>query len=81
VLIKEGIIVCRKYQTLRSNGRDPVEKYFLDIKTERFEVNLAAFRAVENGAMYLVYLLPRSQVLVSLEPKVPKAAAPNASVA
>src|SRR5260370_10532628 len=63
-VLKEGRIVAREEQTLRSNGRDPVEKYFLDIKTERFGVNLAAYRAVQNGAMYLVYLLPRSQVLV-----------------
>jgi len=78
---KEGRIVAREEQTLRSNGRDPVEKYFFDIKAQRFEVNLAAYRAVENGAMYLVYLLPRSQVLVSLEPKVANSAEPSAGVA
>jgi hypothetical protein len=81
VFVREGRIIAREEQTLRSNGRDPVEKYFLDIKTERFEVNLAAYRAVENGGMYLVYLLPRSQVLVSLEPKAAKAGEPSASVA
>jgi hypothetical protein len=81
VVLKEGRIVAREEQTLRANGRDPVEKYFLDIKTERFEVNLAAYRAVENGAMYLVYLLPRSQVLVSLEPRVANSAEPSAGVA
>ena len=69
VFTKEGRIVAREEQTLRANGRDPVEKYFLDMKADRFEVNLAAFRAVENGGMYLVYLLPRSQVLIALEPK------------
>jgi hypothetical protein len=70
VSTREGRIAAREEQTLRSNGRDPVEKYFFDIKTERFDVNLAAYRAIEPGAVYLIYLLPRSQVLVSLEPKV-----------
>ena len=32
-------------------------------------VNLAAYRALEAGSIYLVYLLPRSQMLVSIEPK------------
>jgi len=70
VSTREGRIVAREEQTLRSNGRDPIEKYFFDIKTERFDVNAAAYRAIDPGAVYLIYLLPRSQVLVSLEPKV-----------
>lgn len=70
--IKEGRIVAREEQTLRTNGRDPIEKYFFDMKTDRYQVNLAAFRAIENGAAYVVYILPRSQTLVSLEPKVNK---------
>jgi hypothetical protein len=32
-------------------------------------VNLAAYRAIEPGSIYLVYLLPRSQQLVAIEPK------------
>jgi hypothetical protein len=32
-------------------------------------VNLAAYRAIEPGSIYVVYLLPRSQMLVSIEPK------------
>ena len=78
VFVREGRIVAREEQTLRSNARDPVEKYFFDMKTERFEVNFAAYKAIENGGMYLVYLLPRSQVLVSLEPKVATSAEPSA---
>jgi len=70
VTTREGRIVAREEQTLRGNGRDPVEKYFFDMKTDRFSVNLAAYRAVENGGVYLVYLLPRSKELVSLEPKI-----------
>jgi hypothetical protein len=33
-------------------------------------VNLAAYRAIEAGSIYLVYLLPRSELLVSIEPKI-----------
>ena len=33
-------------------------------------VSLAAYRALEAGSLYIVYLLPRSEVLVSIEPKV-----------
>jgi hypothetical protein len=69
VYIREGRVVAREEQTMRRNGRDPIEKYYFDMKTERYEVNLAAFRAIENGSVYLVYILPRSNVIVSLEPK------------
>lgn len=68
--IKEGRVVAREEQTMRANGRDPVEKYFFDVKTERYQVNFAAFRAIENGSVYQLYVLPRSQVLVAIEPKV-----------
>jgi len=83
VFKRDGRIVAREEQTLRSNGRDPLEKYYFDMKTDRFEINLAAYRAIENGGMYTVYLLPRSQVLVALEPKktTTAAAEPNAGVA
>jgi hypothetical protein len=70
VYLREGRVVAREEQTIRRNGRDPVEKYFLDMKTERYQVNLATFRAIEDGAIYLIYVLPRSHVLVALEPKV-----------
>jgi hypothetical protein len=32
-------------------------------------VNLAAYRALEAGSIYIVYLLPRSELLASIEPK------------
>lgn len=70
VSVREGRIVAREEQTLRPNGRDPVEKYFFDVKTQRYDVNAAAYRAIDPGAVYLIYSLPRSQVLVSLEPRV-----------
>jgi hypothetical protein len=37
-------------------------------------VNLAAYRALEPGSIYVVYILPRSELLVSIEPKVGDAA-------
>jgi len=69
VYMREGRVIAREEQTLRGNGRDPIEKYFFDLKGDRFQVNLAAFRAIENGGLYTIYLLPRSQVLVAIEPK------------
>jgi len=69
LFVREGRIVAREEQTIRDNGRDPIEKYYFDLKGDRFQVNLAAFRAIENGGFYSLYVLPRSQVLVSLEPK------------
>jgi hypothetical protein len=70
VIAKEGRIEGREEQIFRTGGRDPIESYFFDLKTERFEVPSAAVQALDNGAAYCVYLLPRSRVLVSLEPKV-----------
>jgi len=85
VVAREGRVIAREEQTLRPNGRDPIEKYFFDVKDKRYDVNHAAYKALENGSTYLMYVLPRSGVLVSMEPKVvakadapaaPKAAAP-----
>ena len=69
VRVVEGRVIAREDQIIRPNGRDPIEKYYLDIKTDRYPVNLAAYRAIENGSMYLLYLLPRSGQLVAIEPK------------
>lgn len=70
VVMKKGRVIAREEQTLRQNGRDPIEEYYFSFRTERYAVNLASYRALENGSIYLLYLLPRSNVLVSLEPKV-----------
>jgi hypothetical protein len=70
VIAKEGRIEGREEQVFRTGGRDPIESYFFDLKTERFEVPSAAVQALDNGAAYCVYILPRSRVLVSIEPKV-----------
>jgi hypothetical protein len=69
VVAEEGRLIARENQTMRDNGRDPIEKYFFSLKSKYYEVNLAAYRALESGSMYRLYLLPRSDVLVSLEPK------------
>ncbi len=65
----EGRVIAREETTLRENGRDPIEKYYFDLKSDRHEVNLAAFRAIENGSVYVLYLLPRSRQLIAIEPK------------
>lgn len=70
VVSEEGRLIAREDQTMRDNGRDPIEKYYFSLKSKYYEVNLAAYRALESGSTYKLYLLPRSGVLVSLEPKV-----------
>jgi len=70
VVTKEGRVVAREEQTMRPNGRDPIERYYFGIKGDYYDVSAAAFRAIENGSVYKLYLLPRSQVLISMEPKV-----------
>jgi hypothetical protein len=69
VEVQEGRLIAREDQTLRANGRDPIEKYYFNFKTHSWEVSLAAYRALETGSTYRLYLLPRSNLLVSLEPK------------
>jgi hypothetical protein len=67
---REGRVVAREEQINRANGRDPIEKYFFSLRYLNMPVTLAAYRALEAGSVYVVYLLPRSEVLVSIEPKV-----------
>jgi hypothetical protein len=78
VVAREGRVIAREEQTLRPNGRDPIENYFFDSKDKRYDVNFACFKALENGSTYLMYVLPRSGVLVSMEPKITKADLPAA---
>lgn len=87
VVAREGRVIAREEQTMRPNGRDPIENYSFNLKNDRFDVKHAAYKALENGSNYLVYVLPRSNTLVSLEPKVigiakptPKSAAPPTPV-
>jgi hypothetical protein len=70
VAAREGRVIAREEQTMRPNGRDPIEKYFFDVKDKRYDVNHACYKALENGSTYLLYVLPRSGVLVSMEPKI-----------
>jgi hypothetical protein len=66
---REGRVVAREETINRENGRDPIEKYFFSLRYLNMPVNLAAFRALENGSIYIVYLTQRSEMLVSIEPK------------
>lgn len=66
---REGRVVAREETINRPNGRDPIEKYFFTLRYLNMPVNLAAYRALENGSIYIVYLTHRSEILVSIEPK------------
>ena len=70
VVAVEGRVIAREETTMRENGRDPIEKYYFDLKTDRHQVNFAAYRAIETGSVYILYLLPRSRQLVAIEPKI-----------
>ncbi len=74
---REGRVVAREEQINRPNGRDPVEKYYFSLRYLNMPVNLAAYRALEAGSIYIVYLLPRSERLASIEPKVENAKPKN----
>jgi hypothetical protein len=73
---REGRVVASEEQINRPNGRDPIEKYFFSLRYLNMPVSLAAYRALEAGSLYIVYLLPRSELLVSIEPKMDDAAVP-----
>jgi hypothetical protein len=70
VIMKEGRVAAREETINRPNGRDPIEKYFFSLRYLSMPVNLKAYRALEAGSIYLVYLLPRSEQLTSIEPKI-----------
>jgi hypothetical protein len=70
VIKSEGRVVAREETINRENGRDPIEKYYFSLRFLNMPVNLRAYRALEAGSIYLVYLLPRSEELVSIEPKI-----------
>ena len=73
---REGRVVAREEITNRANGRDPIEKYFFCLRYLNMPVDLAAYRALEAGSIYIVYLAPRSEVLVAIEPKIEDASEP-----
>ncbi len=76
---REGRVVAREEQINRPNGRDPIEKYYFSLRYLNMPVNLAAYRALEAGSIYIVYLLPRSEVLVAIEPKMEDVPVPLAA--
>ena len=53
---REGRVVAREEQINRPNGRDPIEKYYFSLRYLNMPVNLAAYRALEAGSIYIVYL-------------------------
>jgi hypothetical protein len=66
---REGRVVAREETINRPNGRDPIETYFFSLRYLNMPVSLAAYRAIENGSIYIIYLAPRSETLVAMEPK------------
>ncbi len=78
---REGRVVAREEQINRPNGRDPIEKYFFSLRYLNMPVNLAAYRALEAGSIYIVYLFPRSELLASIEPKMDDSTAAVTSAA
>lgn len=80
VEVREGRVTRREEQTNRPNGRDPIEKYFFCLRYLNMRVNLAAYRALEDGSIYVLYLLPRSEVLASIEPRIEGKMAPKEAV-
>jgi hypothetical protein len=66
---REGRVVAREETINRDNGRDPIDKYFFALRHLTMPVNLATYRALENGSIYIVYITLRSELLVAMEPK------------
>ena len=66
---REGRVVAREEQINRANGRDPIEKYFFSLRYLNMPVNLAAYRALEAGSVYIVYLLPAAKYWPPSNPK------------
>jgi len=70
VVAQEGRVTAREECLNRDNGRDPVEKYFFSLRYLNMPVNLSAYRALENGSVYIIYVTVRSEILLSIEPKI-----------
>ena len=81
VMAQEGRVTAREETLNRDNGRDPIEKYFFSLRYLNMPVNLAAYRALENGSIYIVYVTLRSEILVAIEPKMEAAATESPSEA
>jgi hypothetical protein len=70
VVIREGRVESSEHEVLRKNGKDPMEQYYFHHKNEKFPVSRQAFQAIDCGAAYYIYFLPRSRRLVAVEPKI-----------
>jgi hypothetical protein len=79
VLIREGRVESSEHQTLRKNGKDPEESYYFHFKSEKFLVSRAAYLALDAGAAYYLYVLPRSRRIVAVEPKIRSSDGPDAA--
>lgn len=77
VLIREGRVESSEHELLRKNGKDPVENYYFHFKSEKFPVSRKAFLALDCGAAYYLYVLPRSRRLVAVEPKIRPSDSPD----
>ena len=70
VVIREGRVESSEHEVLRKSGKDPLEQYYFHHKNEKFPVSRQAFLAIDCGAAYYIYFLPRSRRLVAVEPKI-----------
>lgn len=70
VVIREGRVESSEHELLRKDGKDPLEQYYFHHKNEKFPVSRQAYRAIDGGAAYYIYFLPRSRRLVAVEPKI-----------
>ena len=79
VIIREGRVESSEHEVLRKSGKDPIEKYYFHHKNEKFPDTRKAFLALDCGAAYYIYVLPRSRRLVSVEPKIRPSDSPDGS--
>jgi len=79
VVIREGRVESSEHEVLRKNGKDPLEEYYFHHKNEKFPVSRKAYLALDCGAAYYIYFLPRSRRLVAVEPKIRPDDAPDGS--
>lgn len=77
VMIREGRVESSEHEVLRKSGKDPLERYYFHYKSEKFPVSRKAFLALDCGAAYYIYFLPRSRRLVAVEPKIRASDSPD----
>ena len=70
VRVAEGRVTTREEDKKVRGKRDEVTFYYFHLKEKSFTVSRKAFQAIDDGGSYRVYYLPRSQMLVAIEPTV-----------